>query len=870
MDLFTNLGYADDQKVHRELKIFLGFLILAKDEDDEDVERERNIYDRFCEILKETKSVIHGNFILNAVSPINKRDGTAYVTSELDIVATYSGAVAINDFIKTEMNHIFLGSEQNIIIFQPYKHSIERQNKMQSQIMYNKRSGGFSLFINIVDDDPSRVVSRQYVSFLQILFDGEHVKAIHIEDVKNKKGTLKEEYLPLIEPNHHDYDDSVGDEDYSVYFTSLNIQENIDEYRSLGFEINYDKKSQFIGHEYLYGTDVSREEHFVLYLYHNLVNKLVNDVFTNMLNTGFYNEDITCADIYLRWFYLEKPTIKEFMKIIKKIVKKGIFLLPLWIKATCKTEDDIENALLINSCSLYTYFSEYRYERKKDPRRAEYFAYLVIQNDIKPKRNLRNFTKRPESEYEIRTNKRIANECFDNPKIYALVRLIKKIMIKKYSITLDAKFNKYDYEKDDDILMILLTEIDLFEDYFLNDGFYENEAEKFKEFALDFIQSIGIESEKDLLKAYREQKTVMQEYYERIPPDQIDTKTFDQYREIAKYEKYMAEKEDKEKSKPNTRNIPALNLVKPSRTNLVDYDEKKRMVGKKCINASNHSLYDINAYLSGKRAIGYTTDGKKNPDTTLPRANRANAKDVMKRLIFFLATSDKLDDLTPFCYHLDLLTKDIGNQLYVECQNFHSMEGLRYLFGQNPVVKLDLDFAVYVPLSEILDAIYNTKNQVFVLVPTKKVLKYTASMGVQIGLTTVSGHHCQEGTDKLLHTIKVCKGSEENACWPVNEAIELNDVYPNSYFMKQKFYIWSKSENRMDFQWARANQKYIDRVRLANERELRLRRVARGDSQLEDREPVEESPPHPPDDSDEEEPPPDDMEIDQEYLPIIP
>ena len=832
MELFKNLGYYDDQKVHRELKIFLGFLILAKHDDDEDVELQRNIYDKFCEILKETKSVIHGNFILNAVSPINKTDGSAYVPAILDIVATYSGAVAINDFIKTDLNHIVRGSEQDIIIFQPYKHSIERENKIQSQIMYNKKIDGYSLFINIVDDDPSRVVSRQYVSFLQIIFDGEHVKATHIEDVRNKKGTLKEKYLPLIASNYHA--DSV-DEDYSKNSSPLNIEENIDEYRSLGFEINYDKKYKLIGHEYLYGTDVSEEEHFVLYLYHSLVNNLVNNVFGNMLNISIYdNQDITCADIYLRWFYLEKPTMKEFIKIIKKIVRKGTFLLPLWIKGTCKTEDDIENALLINSCSLYTYFSEYRYERKKDPISAEYFASLVIQNDIKLNRNVKKFTEHPASECEIRTNKRITKGCLDNPKIYGLVILIKKIMIKKYSTTLDGLFDKYDYEKDDVILMILLTNTDLLEYYFLNHRYSINEYQKFKEFALGFIQSIGFETEEDLGKAHIERQTVMERYYDSIHQDQIDAKTFDQYREIAKYEKYKSEKEDKEKSKPNTRNIPALNLVRPSRTNLVDYDEKKRMVGKKCINASNHSLYDINSYLSGKRVRGYTTSGKKNPDANLPRAN---AKDVMKRLIFFLATSDKLDDLTPFCYNLDLLTKDIGNQLYVECQNFNSMEGLNYLFGQNPVVKLDLDFAVYVPLSEILDAIYNTKNQVFVLVPTEKVLKYTASMGVQFGFSTVSSHHCQEGTDKQLHTIKVCKGSEGNACWPVNEEIELNEVYPNSYFMKQKFYIWYKSENSMDIQWNIANQKYIKRVRLANEREQRLRRVARGesvDSQSED------------------------------------
>ena len=832
--MFKEFGFEYDQKVHRELKIFLGFLILKKYDDDDDVERERNIYDKFCEILQETKSVIHGNFILNAVSPINEADGNPYVTGVLDIVATYSGAVAINDFIKTQMNHIFLGSKQDIVIFQPYKDSIERNNKIRSQIMYNKRTDDSSLFINIVDDDPIRFVSRQYLSFLQILFDGEHVKAIHIEDVKNKKGTLKREYLPLI--GSQDPVDSDSDEDYSIKSMPLKIEDNIDEYRTFGFEINYDRKSKIIGHAYLYGTDVSEEEHFVLYLYHNLVNNLVNNVFRNMLNIGIYNEDITCADIYLRWFYLEKPTMKKFIKIIKKLIRKGTFLLPLWIQDTYKKEDDIVVALLIHSCLLYTYFSAFRYYREKDPKRVQYFANVVIKDHIKlNSRDVKILKKRPKSESESLTIKMITKKYFkDHPQVYALVRLIKQIMRKKYLVLPESY--KYDYENDYDILNILLRYPNLFLHYFSDDKYSENESETFKQFALMFIQTIRFESEEDLLEAHKERKTVMESYYDRIPLDQIETKIFKNYEKIATYEKYKSEKEDKEKSKPNTRNIPALNLVRPSRTNLVDYDEKKRMIGAKCINASTHSLYNINAYLKGYYVSGYTRNKKRNRESDLPHVG---PRDAMKRLIFFLANSDKLDNLTPFCYNLDLLTKDIGNQLYVECKDFNDMEGLNYLFGQNPIIKLDLEFAVYVPLSEILDAIYNTKNQVFVLIPTEKVLKYTASMAVQFGTigSMVSGHHCQEGSEKQLHTIKVCKGSEGNACWPVNEAIELNEVYPNSYFMKQKFYIWSKSEKSLGVQWSKANQKSIDRIRTQREYEMHRRRVARGespDSQLEE------------------------------------
>ena len=794
--LFKKLGFNDKQKVHEKLKIFFGFLI--KKEDNDDIERWRNIYEKFCKILQETKSVIYGEFILNAVSE------NPYTPFALDIFATYSGAVAINDFIKTHMSRVFYGSGQHIKIIKPYKHCIQRNNKVISQIIYIMTINNSKVYINIVDDDPSHVVSKQDLSFLQILFDGEHVKATNIEDVKTRIGTVKTEYLPLV-----DWDELEGadeeDEDYNDYEECARL--NISRYA----DTNYYKSSELIGYGYLYGTEVSEEEHLVLYLYNNLVNNLVNYVFKDMKNTTYIiNEDITCADIYLRWFYLEKPTIKEFMKIIRKIVRNGKFLLPLWIKGTYKQDNDIELAILINSCSLYKYFFLYIYDHKKDVRNAKKFALEVI----------------IEEEMTDRNPNMIAQNYLKDPKIYALVRIIKKILLKKYVVLPASDQYKYDYTKDYDILIILLTHIKLFYDYFIENKYFEDESEAFKQFALHFIESIGFESEEELRNAYLKQLSDKKGY--KISNDEIISKTFKNYLEIAKYEKYMTEKEDKEKSKPNTRNIQALNIVKPSRIHEVDYDEKNRIVGQKCINASNFSLYDINAYLKGKLVRGYTKDGEKSPETNLP----ANPKDAMKRLIFFLATSEKLDKLTPFCYNLDLLTEDIGSLLYVECEDIDNRDGLNYLFGQNPIIKLNFGFSIYVPLSEILDAIYNTKNQVFVLVPTDKVFKYTASMAVQFGTVEsgVGGHHCQEGSNKPLHTIKVCKGSEGNVCWPVNEAIELNKVYPNSYFMKQKFYVWSKSENSMDGQFNIANQSYIDKVRREREYEMHRRRVERDES----------------------------------------
>lgn len=792
--LFKNLGSYYDTQTETAIKKFLGL----KD-------TERNLYRKFCKTLLDTGSVIYNDLVLNAISLFNDSTGSSYKTTRLYIYATYTGAVAINDFIKTEMSEIIHASNQSVEeVYETmaFKHSIDRNKGVKAKLLYKNIRNPYFLSLKIVDDIPSNVVSKQQFTFLQTLFDGKNVKSIHPDDVINKVGTLNEEYLPLVE----------WDEPNDLL---LKV------YRDRNFQINYDTKSAVIGYGYLYGKEVSGEEHLISYLHHNLVDVLVNDRFKEMVNIGYgENKDITVADIYLRWLYLKEPTVTEFMKIIKRLANEGNFLLPLWIQDTYKKEDDIIKALLVFTCSLELYFSKNMYSKTNDTIKTNKFAAQVIKDiESEPKHKLVDYLK--------------------NPKIKALLRIIKKLIYNKIIKLPPKKYNELTSQYTNETQLELLKIIFLRKrelGTFFSDHKYENkEIEKFASF---FLQYIGINTLSEDNEAYEK---IYDEYYKTVPQGSVEeiVKIFKNYENIAKYEKYMSEKEDKERLKSNTRNIPALNIVKPSRIHTVDYDEKNRMIRqKKCTDVSTHSLYDMNRYLKGKILVGYNMNGVKNIEKNLQAVNQQEA---MKRLIFFLAESTDLTELKPYCYNLDLLTKDIGNILTVECKDFEMYRDLQYLFGHNPIIRLNFDYAVYVPLSEILDAIYNTKKQVFILIPTEKSFRYTASMAVQFGTVNsrVSGDHCQEGSSKQLHTIKVCEGTEGNACWPVNEAIELNEVSPDIYYTKEKFYVWSKSENSMSAQFDIANNVIIDRTVKTRNNTNRAKRRARGDQDVSDDEEIE-------------------------------
>ena len=366
------------------------------------------------------------------------------------------------------------------------------------------------------------------------------------------------------------------------------------------------------------------------------------------------------------------------------------------------------------------------------------------------------------------------------------------------------------YKKESAIIRVLLITF--------TEGYFSRNFENVPESKLNYVlTTMGVKSKDELFAEIDENDEIHMKYDKELHHLERAKKIFENYLKNIRYEKEMARKDAMQKSKPNTRDIPMLNFVRTSR-NAVEYNERNRMIGKKCKFVSQLASYDMSRYLEGKRVRGYrSADDKKDNYFDLPAVSK---KEAMKRLIFFVAKSDKLDELSPFCYNLDFLTEDIGARLYVECKDYENRDGLTELFSQNPIIRIDLDFPIYLPLGELLDAIYNTQNQVFILIPTNTYLKYTASMTMQfMPVTSQSGHHCQEGSNKQLHTIRVCKG---NACWPINKKIEINEIYPDSNYMKQKFYALSKSEVDINTYYEDADDAYNIKDRPPEEPDLDL------------------------------------------------
>jgi hypothetical protein len=74
-------------------------------------------------------------------------------------------------------------------------------------------------------------------------------------------------------------------------------------------------------------------------------------------------------------------------------------------------------------------------------------------------------------------------------------------------------------------------------------------------------------------------------------------------------------------------------------------------------------------------------------------------------------------------------------------------------------------------------ALYKTKKQTFILIPTNKGFGYNASLSNGYEIDNTSADHCQEGTEKkILYAIKTCSGNGEDLCWPVNTKLSLELV----------------------------------------------------------------------------------------------
>ena len=257
----------------------------------------------------------------------------------------------------------------------------------------------------------------------------------------------------------------------------------------------------------------------------------------------------------------------------------------------------------------------------------------------------------------------------------------------------------------------------------------------------------------------------------------------------------------------NTREIEWLNLANPIVTDPVRFNEKELVTSNSqepiitieddkevsknrtgCMSIHTFGIYNINSYLKGEAVEGYNTqDDLRDEDLDLIE------EDSRERLVFFLANSTDLTDLTPYCYTLSDLANNFAHRLYLNCKNGSSTQRDELLEEiDEAIIKLSLGgHQIYVPLGEIIHAIYNTKKQIFILIPTEKVFRHTASMVYTYRLYNGrSIDHCQDGSNKNIHTIRVCQGDGEgDNCWPINETLETVQYGKDKFYMRRKYYV---------------------------------------------------------------------------------
>ena len=371
--------------------------------------------------------------------------------------------------------------------------------------------------------------------------------------------------------------------------------------------------------------------------------------------------------------------------------------------------------------------------------------------------------------------------------VEALFELLEKVID---SECLLPGWIRFYYKKDDDmvyimrILLLYRGELSMFVQY-LKDG-YKDYTREFLKTHLDFYE----EEEEDLndeLDSHESKYRRMRNTFNSSYPKVGDY--YDKLNALCLLKKELERKKQISmliRRKEKTRNLDSLNrFINPIDINTIEFEEKKMVdESKGCQDILTQGIYNINAYLKGEAVEAYDLATEERDESLdLEPVSEEEARD---RLVFFLSKRADNQELVPYCYSLEQLEHDIRSQVFVKCEGETMRNIINYLGkpAGNPIVKIDLGTRVFVPISQLLGALYKTKKQVFVLTPTDEVYEYTASLDTVLGGSYVSADHCQAGSDKRIYTITACEGKEDNLCYPIMDSIETMDInVPN---MNQK------------------------------------------------------------------------------------
>lgn len=179
----------------------------------------------------------------------------------------------------------------------------------------------------------------------------------------------------------------------------------------------------------------------------------------------------------------------------------------------------------------------------------------------------------------------------------------------------------------------------------------------------------------------------------------------------------------------------------------------------------NKSTYNKNDLLrSSKGCYSIEPDGKVcNFEDISDHDNREFLNQDPKNLIFMIQLGDGF--YHAYGYTLDQILSDPKTSIIYECMRLEDGQPKLDLRGDGYVdwnneqrkayVKISLEFQVYVPGEELLGAI-ESGERVFLLSDPREIpLSY--SYGVLQGDDIVSDSHCQNGSNKTVYKLSICK-----------------------------------------------------------------------------------------------------------------
>jgi len=157
---------------------------------------------RLCTLLKDTGAIIAGGSVLQAFQDAGGSDAVIK-KQDIDIYVPVKTAKAFfNAFVRDNVLAILNTEKVGNIRERSYKSALYCSSFLQKNgiiKVYNYVSKSVEFDVMIVRNrrTPLQVVNNFDLTFCQIWFDGQTIRASHPEDIKQKSGTLQGEYVDL-------------------------------------------------------------------------------------------------------------------------------------------------------------------------------------------------------------------------------------------------------------------------------------------------------------------------------------------------------------------------------------------------------------------------------------------------------------------------------------------------------------------------------------------------------------------------------------------------------------------------------------------------------------------------------------------------